>query len=201
MPDIAKSRATRTACTALCIAAGLPLSGCFFDRKKPPRPFVPPPPIEARIPPMPQELRLPEPGEDPVTEIEYLKIVTVVGLPPAPAKPAPSKPASATKAPPAVAEPVITPAPNVPGPKPTTIISAAERQQMTQELNAIQEKVKKILDRAGGRNLPTDLAKLATDARNFWEQAEQARDRDLPTAVSYAKRAEFFANDLNSRLP
>lgn len=203
MPDIAKSRATRTACTALCIAAGLPLSSCFLDRKKPPRTFVPPPPVAARVPPASQPLDLPEPGEEAVLELEYLKIVTVVGLPPAPPKPAPSKPATAAKTPPATAEPVIaTPAtPTVTGPKPTTIISAAERQQMTQELNAILERVRKILDKTGGKSLPSDLAKLVADARNFSEQAEQARDRDLPTAVSYAKRAEFFANDLNSRLP
>ena len=72
---------------------------------------------------------------------------------------------------------------------------------MNKELDDMLDKVKRVLDRAGGRNLPTDLAKLASDARTAKEQAEQAREKDLPTAVSFARRAEFLAKDLSERLP
>jgi hypothetical protein len=86
-------------------------------------------------------------------------------------------------------------------PKPQTIYTAEDRRQMTKELNDLQDHVRRVLDRVGGKNLPLDLAKLAADARNFSEQAEQARDRDLLTAVSLARRADVLAIDLNSRLP
>jgi hypothetical protein len=204
MPDIAKSRATRKACTVLCIAAGLPLSGCFFKKPNPPRTFVPPPPVAAKVAPVPQALNLPEPGEDFSSDIEYTKIVTVVSLPPAPVKPTPAKPATAAKTPPATAEPVITPpivTPNPTGPKPTTIISATERQQMERELEDRLKKVKEVLERVGGRNLPKDLAELRDSARSFSDQAGQARERDLQAAVGFAKRAEYYANDLSSRIP
>ncbi len=197
MPEFAKSRATRAVCTALCVAGFLPLSGCLFQ-KKPPRVFVPPS-IAAKIPPSPRAINLPEIPED-SPEVEPSEIAASLSLPPAPAKPTPAKPAGR---PPATAETIVTPpaTPVTTPPKPQTIYSAEERRQMTKELNDTLEKVRKILERAGGKNLPSDLAKLAADARNFSEQAEQARERDLPTAVSFARRADFLATDLSARLP
>jgi hypothetical protein len=146
---------------------------------------------------------LPEATEDFAPDFELAPIAIAVTLPPAPRPPAPPK-AATTKPPPATAEPIVTAptvAPTPVSPKPITIITADERRKMNKEIDDILEKVKRVLDRTAGRNLPSELASLATQARSFAEQAEQARDKDLLTAVSHAKRAEFFANDLNSRLP
>jgi hypothetical protein len=175
------------------------MSGCLFQ-KKPPRAFVPPT-IAARVPPNQQELKLPELTQDYSPDIESRSIEpeTALSLPPAPAKPTPPK---IVARPPATAEPVVTPpSPAATPPKPQTIYTAEDRRQMTKELNDLQDRVRKVLDRAGGKNLPSDLARLAADARTFSEQAEQARERDLLTAVSLARRADALATDLNSRLP
>jgi hypothetical protein len=149
-------------------------------------------------------LNLPEGTEDFSPVVEPFAITATISLPPRPPTPTPSKPARTN--PPATGEAIVTtppatiaPTPNVP--KPATILTADERNRMNKELDDMLDKVKRVLDRAGGRNLPTDLAKLASDARTAKEQAEQAREKDLPTAVSFARRAEFLAKDLSERLP
>jgi hypothetical protein len=155
------------------------------------------------VAPEQQALNLPEGTEDFSPAVEPFAITATVYLPPRPPVPTPSKPARTT--PPATGEAIVTPpatttpTPNVP--KPATILTADERNRMNKELDDMLDKVKRVLDRAGGRNLPTDLAKLASDARTAKEQAEQAREKDLPTAVSFARRADFLATDLSARLP
>ncbi len=44
-------------------------------------------------------------------------------------------------------------------------------------------------------------ARSANRIRTFQKQAEQAREQDLVTAVSLARRAEVLAQDLVGRLP
>lgn len=179
----------------------LPLSGCF--QKKPPKAFIPPPPVAARVAPEQQALNLPEDAEDLSAPVEPIAITATISLPPRPPAPTAVKPGRTT--PPATGEAIITPPatiiPTPNPPKPAQILSALERTQMEREFEERLKKVKDVLERVGGRNLPKDLADLRENARTLKEQAEQAREKDLPTAVSFAKRAEIFAKDLSERLP
>jgi len=52
-----------------------------------------------------------------------------------------------------------------------------------------------------GKNLTADQKETAERIRTFRKQAEQAREQDLLTAVSLARRADLLAKDLLERLP
>jgi hypothetical protein len=80
-------------------------------------------------------------------------------------------------------------------------VSADERRQMELEVDAKIERVKKVIARAEARSLKADEQELLKNARTYLNEAEQERQRDLPTAVSLATRADRFATDLSARLP
>jgi hypothetical protein len=52
-----------------------------------------------------------------------------------------------------------------------------------------------------GKNLTADQKNTAERVQTYLSQAEQAREQDLVTAVSLAKRADLLAKDLLERLP
>jgi isocitrate lyase len=62
-------------------------------------------------------------------------------------------------------------------------------------------RVDKALARLNGKRLTPEQAETADRIRTFRKQAEQAREQDLVTAVSLAKRADLLAKDLIERLP
>lgn len=199
------ARTKRTACAALVVAGTLTTTGCLFGEKKTTTRVFVPPPVYAKDPvPVARLGELPAPPEEiPIVEpIPGPEIaVNNPPLPPAPPKPAPAKPpATAKPTPPAVVEVVPPPTPP-PSPKPTTIISADERRRMTQELDGMLDRVRKVLLQAEGKTLSGDVATLRTQAQNSLQQAEQTRVQDLVTAVSLARRAESFAMELVQRLP
>jgi hypothetical protein len=58
-----------------------------------------------------------------------------------------------------------------------------------------------VLAAAASRKLTADQDSLVVRIRTFVMQAEQAREQDLVTAVSLARRADLLAQDLAGRLP
>ncbi len=202
MPENVHPYTLRTACATLMIAGALCTQGCLFGKgKKPPKPFVPPPvyakdpaavtPTTVEVPPLGQETEL-DPG------VEGTVVAGAGNLPPAPVKPATPPPKAPAAKPPVVAE---APAVVIPPPTPTAILSAAERDRMSRDIDTSLGKVRTALAKAEGRNLPKDLLDLANNARAFMLNAEQTRVQDLVTAVNLAKRAESFATELTQRLP
>ncbi|MEO5924304.1 MAG: hypothetical protein ABIR70_10805 [Bryobacteraceae bacterium] len=192
------------ACTLLLMGASLTTSGCLFGGpKKKAKVFVPPPVYStAPAPPVnPKPVVLTPPLEnEPVVNTGVEPIAVGTNLPPAPAKPTPPPKTTPVKPPPTVVE--ITPPPVAPAPKPATIFSAAERQQLNDELEQRLGKVRAALARVEGKtNLTADQAALANNARTQMMNAEQVRGQDLVTAVSLAKRAESFATELVQHLP
>jgi hypoxanthine-guanine phosphoribosyltransferase len=51
------------------------------------------------------------------------------------------------------------------------------------------------------KNLTAEQKDIVERIKTFRKQAEQAKEEDLLTAVSLAKRADLFAKDLLQRLP
>ena len=52
-----------------------------------------------------------------------------------------------------------------------------------------------------GKNLTVDQKDIAERVKTYALQAEQAREKDLVTAVNLARRADLLATDLLQRLP
>jgi hypothetical protein len=61
--------------------------------------------------------------------------------------------------------------------------------------------VKRALETLGRKSLAGDQNDVVELIRTFQKQAEQAREQDLVTAVSLARRADLLARDLLQRLP
>lgn len=76
-----------------------------------------------------------------------------------------------------------------------------ELRENTRALDESLDRVNRILLIVEGKNLTPEQKAEAERIRTFRKQAEQAREQDLPTAVSLAKRADLLAKDLLERLP
>jgi hypothetical protein len=70
------------------------------------------------------------------------------------------------------------------------------RKALDESLNHVQN----ALDMLGKRNLTAEQRDAVEGIRDFQMQAKQAREDDLVTAVSLAKRADSLAKDLLDRL-
>ena len=64
-----------------------------------------------------------------------------------------------------------------------------------------RSRVKKALNNLAGKKLNPEQTEVVNRIRTFQVQAEQAREQDLVTAVSLARRADLLAKDLLGRLP
>jgi len=106
--------------------------------------------------------------------------------------PAPARP-SAT--PPATAEPPVAP------PRLAQMFTPEELRANTRALNDSLEKVNRALTILEGKNLTAEQKEIVERIRGFRKQAEQAREEDLVTAVTLARRADLLAKDLIERLP
>ena len=71
----------------------------------------------------------------------------------------------------------------------------------TRALEESLERVNRALAIVEGKALTADQREIAERIKTFRKQAEQAREEDLLTAVSLAKRADLLAKDLLERLP
>jgi len=81
------------------------------------------------------------------------------------------------------------------------VFTAEQVRDYNRNLDESLERVKKVLGNLAGRRLNTEQNEVVNRIRTFQNQAEQARDQDLVTAVSLARRADLLAQDLIGRLP
>jgi hypothetical protein len=105
--------------------------------------------------------------------------------------------------------PVTPPKPASTGPQPqesppprlAQMFSSEELREHTRTLDESLDRVNRALAVVEGKNLTPDQKEIAERIRTFRKQAEQAREQDLLTAVSLARRADLLAKDLLERLP
>jgi hypothetical protein len=76
-----------------------------------------------------------------------------------------------------------------------------EFRENTRALEESLGRVNRALAIVEGKNLTAEQKEVAERIRTFRKQAEQAREQDLLTAVSLARRADLLAKDLLERLP
>jgi hypothetical protein len=100
-------------------------------------------------------------------------------------------------------KPIPLPAENPPvaAPKLAQILTPEESRRNNQELEQYTDRVRRALATVAGKNLTADQKDIAERVKTYLLQAEQARDKDLVTAVNLARRADLLATDLLQRLP
>ena len=182
---------------AVLLAGAVSISSCAAHQQL--RVFNPPP-APVRVVVETQTPELPSPPEMILEIASFEGPVLPVVIPP-PIEPAPRPPQR-----PPVAS---VPKPSVPtviepstvAPKPVQILSAAQVRENRLTLDENMERVRKALITVGAKSLTKEQNDIAEQVKNFYRQAEQAREQDLLTAVSFAKRADLLAKDLLSRLP
>jgi hypothetical protein len=102
--------------------------------------------------------------------------------------------------------PVTAPRPAPAGPvTPVTprlaqMFTPEEFRENTRTLDESLNRVNRILAIVDGKNLSPAQKEIADRIRTFRKQAEQAREQDLLTAVSLARRADLLAKDLLDHL-
>jgi hypothetical protein len=189
------------------VALSLASTSCLrHTASLPPRAFTPPP--TRTWPPLPDTTKPPRLPEAPPIETDQASIVpphlpfitpdTMPELPEAPkrvtrriAPPAVAPKPPAANAPPEAATP----------PKLAQMFTAEELRDNTRALDESLDRVNRALVIVEGKNLTAEQKEIAERIRTFRKQAEQAREQDLLTAVSLARRADLLAKDLLERLP
>ena len=91
--------------------------------------------------------------------------------------------------------------PESPAPRLAQMFTPEELRQNTRTLEESLDRVNRALTIVEAKNLTNEQKEIAERIRTFRKQAEQAREQDLLTAVSLAKRADLLAKDLLERLP
>jgi hypothetical protein len=97
-----------------------------------------------------------------------------------------------------------TPAPTTDTPVPPRLAQMFTPEQLRENRRTLDETLDRVareLAIVEGKNLTPDQKETAERIRTFRKQAEQAREQDLLTAVSLARRADLLAKDLLERLP
>jgi len=185
----------------LILAMSLGTTSCLFQKKTVARVFVPPPPVVRpqvvsvvpEIPPAP-EVEL----SSEMPQIEgFPESLPASAGPPPPAPRRPPPPVRATAPPPAVIPPEPQPTP----PRLAQIFTADQLREYNRSLDESLDRVRRVLGTVAGKNLNPELAQTVERIQTFQKQAEQARDQDLVTAVTLARRADLLAQDLVKRLP
>ena len=193
-------RAGRAAAWALVLCEAVGSSSCFFSAKKPPRAFIPPPvqtPVIARTPP-PELPPAPELAALPGPDV-FLPLPGGLRLPPPPPAPVQRRnPVANAPKPGAQDPPVAEPAP---APRLGQIFPPDKLQEYNRELKESLDRVDGALVRLERKKLNSRQREDVERIRTFRKQAEQAREQDLVTAVSLARRADVLAKDLLERLP
>ena len=203
----------RIAAALFLVLVSATLTGCWSFRKKAKQPLPPlnPPVIVLPVPgtpvDLPPEATTPikiEPAP-PTPEVTIIK----PELPPPPEKkPSKAPPKPAAKRP--VAAPAPVPSPSVPvqPPPPTTeapvtqppqlseLIPDERRAELSREIDQSLERARATLSTASHRTLSRQQEETANRVRTFVRQAEEARSRDISTAVQLARRADLLAQDL-----
>ena len=181
----------------LALAAG---TSCSSHTAKASRVFVPPPvmpeSVPSRVPPLPTA-----PNIDARAPAENPEITTGAGLPTIGPPPTPRRtnpPRASIPSPPAPTPAIVEPAPS---PRLETILTPDQLRDYNRNMDESLERVKKVLASVTGKRLKPELTTIVGRIQTFQKQAEQARESDLVTAVSLARRADLLAQDLVKRLP
>jgi hypothetical protein len=93
-----------------------------------------------------------------------------------------------------------SPVATTPPPRLGQIFTAKQIREYNRSLDDSLNRVKKTLAVVERRNLNAEQREIAGRIRTFQRQAEDARNQDLVTAVSLARRADLLAQDLLARL-
>jgi hypothetical protein len=165
------------------------------------RVFVPPPAPPKPpfvLPPMPQVPEAPDLDavSDAETPPELVAEIPVLPPPPEPPK-RPVVVAAPKPAPP-------PPTPEPPGPTSPRIgqmFTADQLREYNRALEDSMSRARTVLAVAAGRRLNAQQSEMVDRIRIFMMQAEQARQKDLVTAVSLARRADLLARDLSGSFP
>lgn len=91
--------------------------------------------------------------------------------------------------------------PEAPAPRLGQLFTPDQQREYNRSLDESLERVKRALSIVSGKSLNAEQSEIANKIRTFQKQAEEARDQDLLTAVTLAKRADVLAQDLLQRLP
>jgi hypothetical protein len=185
--------------SAMLLVSALSVGLASCRMRHPTRAFVPPPPSRRPfvLPRIPQ---LPDPPPLDVKSEAEIPPEIASDIPVLPPFPAPVKrpPVVATPKPlPALVPDVIEPPP---GPRLGQIFTADQLREYNRTLDESLTRVRTVLAVAASKSLTAEQAGMVTRIRTFVMQAEQARQQDLVTAVSLARRAALLAQDLNDRL-
>ncbi|HEY3442028.1 MAG TPA: hypothetical protein VGK29_14810 [Paludibaculum sp.] len=214
----------RAAGAILLVLLSAGMSGCWTFKKQAPKPLPPlnPPKIEPTLTPppvdLPPEATTPIQVEPPPRSPEVIVIrPELQSLPenkPSKAQPRPvakkpvqapvqapaPAPAPAAAAPPASpAPPEIAPeTPVAPPPQLAELISDQRRGEMQREIEQSLERARSVLTTYAQRALNRRQSETANRIRTFIRQAEEAKSRDISTALQLARRADLLARDLSA---
>jgi len=183
--------------SAILCAGILALASASCTHHRQARVFVPPPsqPRPFVLPPKPDLPEAPQIEAKTEAEIPPDSFSTIPVLPPPPAPP---------RRPPVVAAPKPVPPPPVaepPSPRLSQIFTADQLREYNRTLDESLTRVRTVLAVAGGRKLTPQQTEMVARIRTFLQQAEQARQQDLVTAVNLARRADLLARELSGSLP
>jgi hypothetical protein len=187
----------RRTSVAVYLLAILALTAASCTRHKT-RVFVRPP-SQIRPVVLPSTPELPEPPEvsaksDSENPPETYSTIPVLPPPPPP-----------VRRPPVVASPRPTPPPVAveppANPRLGQIFTADQLRDYNRAFDDSMARVRTILAVAAGRKLTSQQTGIVARVRTFMQQAEQARQQDLVTAVGLARRADLLAQDLSASLP
>jgi hypothetical protein len=179
-------------------------TSCLRPQKSPPRAFTPPPTktwpaVPNTIPTLPPAPSIA--SDEASVAPPQLPDMTPEMFPEVPEAPKrvthrTTPPAVAPK-PPAVATPTeVAPAP----PRLAQLYSVEEQREHARTLDETIERVNRNLASIEGKNLTQEQKEQVERIKTYLKQAEQAREQDLLTAVSLARRADLLAKDLLERL-
>jgi len=196
----------RARIAAAMVAGALLLSGPACKRRAPKTPpppapqqtFEPPPPI--RPAPVPMEEPVPVDKGQPPAALPQPPVPSAMEQLPPPPKPPRQRRASPRPAPPKPEEALAPPAPAGTAPAPDIrlgeVLPGGVAAQYERQLAADAAAAREVLAQARGRRLSREQNDLAGRIRNFLEQAERIRQRDLASAAALARRAALLAGEL-----
>ena len=196
----------------LVLVLSIAMSGCWFGRKKPQAPSVPPAPAPVSTPApvskpveTPPETPAAKPAEAPV-ETPAVKPETPLETPPTKpvAKPVARKPVK--KTPPAPVAATVPAAPAAPAPAPAVVtppvpqlgvlLTPEQRNryetEYSRDMASAMDGLIHVLEYSSSPAQRESMARI----RSFMRQAEDAHGRDLATAAQLARRAAVLAQDL-----
>jgi hypothetical protein len=194
----------RIARIGLLAALSLGLTGCWFKKKKPVVP-TPPPPVAAKPEPVKVTPKRPDPviPDPPKVEPPPPSQVTLPAPEPQLPQPPRRRRPARKSAPVPLGTPQLQPAPppSAPAPQLGEILTPERRREYEAAYAQSLARARAALARAAGRTLDAAQRETAERIQTFIAQAEEAKARDLATAMQLIRRADVLGQDLLNGLP